>query len=152
MKSTLITIFIAIIVVIMYVGCSKDKSPASVVEDPRNRSLTKKTLPEIKAIIAGSWEIKYDISDGIAGFIKTLHSNDYLTFLANDTVKRQSNGIIVLYEKASTINKVFINAAFLNDSIYLFSFPLNDWGFSEVKNDTLVMYDGSQVRNFLTRR
>lgn len=142
---------------LVFTACTKDKNPAIispviVVEDPSNRSLTKKTLPEIRAIIAGSWEIKYDISDGVAGFIKTLHSNDYLTFLANDTLKRELNGNIVLYEKPTSIDKVLINAAFMQDSIYLFNFPLIAWGFSEVKNDTLVMYNGSQVRNFLIKR
>ena len=143
---------------LVFTACTKDKNPAIispviVVEDPSNRSLTKKTLPEIRAIIAGSWEIKYDISDGVAGFIKTLHSNDYLTFLANDTLKRELNGNIVLYEKA-TVTRGYVNAAFLSDSLYYYEAAsgLIAWGFSEVKNDTLVMYNGSQVSNFLIKR
>jgi hypothetical protein len=75
---------------------------------------------------------------------------DFVSFLPNDTVKRVTNGITTIYEKA-VISREYIFA--FNDTGYLFSmgggFQL--WAMDQIKNDSLVIDDGSQTTYYLVK-
>jgi len=94
-------------------ACKKDKIIYS-----HNQSLRDKSLDYIKATIAGNWEIKKIYSCGFIGCNCSNVQNDYVFFLANDTVKRVTNGNVVLYEKAIITKQ---HSYYHNDEVYMYS-------------------------------
>jgi len=139
--------------ILISASCKKD----NITEDPHNHSLRKKSIDQIRYEISGKWKIHYDSSNGFAGLVKTIHANDIVYFLINDTIKRKINNSIVLYEKAS-INKRYSYNIY-NDSIYAFDFYSGQysWVMDRIKNDTLIVDDGSGYQSvggqtfFMTR-
>ncbi len=139
------------IVILFFTACGKTSMDNVVIEDPHNHSLRKKTLDEIRNEIRGSWEFKRSCGCGFLGCnCNIMPTGDYLYFLSNDTVKRVTNGVINIYEKA-LITRKYLNA--FNDTGYVYSIGggLQMWAMDEIKKDSLVMADGSQATYYLTR-
>jgi hypothetical protein len=137
MKTKLLIFLLPVAVLFIYPSCHKNSSD----EDPHNHSLRKKSLDEIHATIAGTWQIKRACGCGFVGcFCNNWPDIDYVSFLPDDTVKRVANGITAMYEKA-VITREYIYA--YNDTGYLFSkgggFQL--WAMDQIKNDSLLISD-----------
>jgi hypothetical protein len=139
------------ILLLTITACGKNSIDDPIVEDPHNHSLRKKTLDEIKAEIKGEWVFKRACGCGFLGCsCNAMQAGDNLFFLTNDTVKRVTNGIVNIYEKA-TITRRYLNA--FNDSAYVYNLGggIQMWAMDEIKKDTLVIAEGTQTSYFLTR-
>jgi hypothetical protein len=132
---------------LVYSACKKNK-PAPIIEDPRNHSLLKKSIDEIRVEISGKWQVQYSYSYGAVGIQKytpPLGQGNLFFFLANDTVKQSSFdlSLIFLYDKANIV-KTSINA-YNGEPVYTYNFsnPLNrPLIMQEIKNDTLIVDAG----------
>lgn len=147
MKTLLIAIFLMAAISIIF-SCKKDKP----LEDPHNHSLRTKSLDEIRAEISGTWNLKRVVVCGFLGCNEggIPPGGESISFLTKDTVKRVTNGNINIYEKA-VITREF-NYVFNDTSYYyILGGGYEAWSFDKVKNDTLVMLDGSNVTNYLTK-
>ncbi len=134
----LLTTFFLLLCSSFFISCKKNKP----IETEKIIDLKKKTLNEIRAAIAGTWEIKkYSLDGLIAVYDQPYPPGDFISFLTNDTVKRITNGNLVIYEKAQIAKEY---SYVLRDSV--FSYRMNSllgvWEMSQIKNDTLVMLDG----------
>jgi hypothetical protein len=147
--------FFALLIV---ASCKKSSSG----EDPHNHSLLDKSLDDIRAEIAGKWQIQRTHSY-VCGIIApcenkdTFYINntgDLVYFLTNDTVKQtgSTGSPIKIYEKA-TITKVFTYGTSTVDSVYNFQMAngLYIWAMDQIKNDTLVI-DAGIYTHYLTRK
>jgi hypothetical protein len=106
---------VSLLFVFCFTQCKKDSTD---IEDPRNHSLRKKTLEEIRNTIKGTWEFKKIYGCGFAGCNSTpIAPGDILYFLPNDTVKRVTNGVTTIYEKAE-VSRTYIYA--FSDTGYVF--------------------------------
>ncbi len=129
--------------------CKKNNT---LVEDPSNHSLRKKSIDEIRNEIKGTWEFKKLYTCGFAGCNYTnIPTGDMLYFLQNDTVKRVTDGILGIYEKA-VVSKQYVYA--FNDTGFLFSLGggYKLWSFDQLKNDTLLMNEGAEATWYLVKK
>ncbi len=151
MKPFKLLFSLLIIFIFCNASCKKKDEPP---EDPSNRSLLKKSLPEIQSIIVGSWKISCGTICTFAGCTKTCEPSstaDIISFLTNDTVKQTSNTgqTIYLYDKA-TITKQY--SYIHREDVYMFSLQggYRLWTMQEIKNDTLIISEGNNDM-YLTR-
>jgi hypothetical protein len=143
------------LLLIIFMFCNANcKKKDMLTEDPRNHSLLKKSLLEIKSEIAGTWKLSCGTVCTFAGCNKTCEPSstaDIISFLSNDTVKQTSNNgqLIYLYDKA-TITKQFSYT--YNEDVYMFSLQggYRLWTMQEIKNDTLIITEGNNDM-YLTR-
>lgn len=154
-------IIIALLTLSLFGYWSCKKNEATLVEDPHNHSLLNKTLPQLKAEIAGTWQMKrshYEVC-GILGCTvrdTTFLNNggDLIYFLANDTVKRTGymGTPFKIYQKAIVQRKKYYGT-FPVDSIYTYEMfgGSTEWLMIEIKNDSLVIGD-IVYTYYLTRR
>lgn len=105
--------------------------------DYNNVYLRDKPLDTIRKAIKGRWQLLYDSTLGWVGWTQTFYYNDYISFLSNDTVKREQDGVTTIYEKAR-IDRVL---SYGGDTVYRFWFGDYVYGFAwamtEIHNDTL---------------
>jgi hypothetical protein len=132
-------------------NCKKKDMP---IEDPRNHSLLKKSLAEIKSEIAGTWKLSCSTVCTFAGCNKNCYPDSQaliISFLTNDTIKQTSSDrqTIFIYDKA-TITKQFSYT--YNEDVYMFSLQggYRLWTMQEIKNDTLIITEGNNDM-YLTR-
>lgn len=152
----ILLLFVSII--ILQLGCGKDE----VTEDPHNHSLLNKSIDQIRAEIAGKWQLqRYSTTIcGVAGCNTDEYSypsgtGDIIFFRTNDTVQKvkYDYSLTYIYEKASVQkvrNWIFPTPP---DSLYSFSMQSGylQWLMKEIKNDTLLLSDYPYLY-YLTRK
>jgi hypothetical protein len=155
--------------IFIFCSCGKNKN-VIVGEDPSNHDLLKKPLAQIKAEIAGRWQVKRSRFEatGVVGItIKdSIYSNntgDLISFLTNDTVKQIDYNQIYtkIYEKADITKKAAGYGTYNGfpwnvDSVYVYNFNnaiFSSFAMIEIKNDTLVTYGAPIFTTlYLTRK
>ena len=78
-------LFVFFLLINFFSFCKKD----SVPEDPHNHTLSGKNLDQIRLEIAGKWQVRRELSNGVASLIETdipSGKGDLYQFLFNDTV------------------------------------------------------------------
>jgi hypothetical protein len=125
----------------VFAQCKKNKTEVS--EDPSNHSLRQKSIEQIRAEVKGNWEIKRIWGcGGFAGICGSANvSNDFVSFLPNDTVKRVKNGMTTIYERANVMKRY---SSDYKDSVYMFEMSggFYLWTMHEIKNDSLIITEG----------
>jgi hypothetical protein len=107
----------------------------------QNLYLKDKPLNEIKAGIAGSWQLHY-IAGGISGDLKYRPKNSFITFIEDDSILWVQNGEIYSNTKISWLRK----RDQMGDTTHIMVFkdswevPIS-WGVERIYNDTLKLYD-----------
>jgi len=145
-------IFVAFIsFLLIQAACRKDKTI-----DPHNQNLRDKTIDYIRAKISGDWYLEYGIICGINGCQPSYSSpgqQDIVSFLANDTIRQTDHMGQIIYFKEKTIVYRICDPNYL-DSVFVFQFQNSSraWNMQQIKNDTLVVNDGSQATFFLTKK
>jgi hypothetical protein len=140
-----ITFFAILILAIYSVACKKNNTennnPVTPV-DYSNINLRDTGLDIIKAAINGRWQIHYSMIFGWAGWTRHDDSTLFISFLSNDTIKREYEGMVTDYEKAVIIRKPSVMTL---DSVYHFTYHngQNYFIMDKIFNDTLKIESGS---------
>jgi len=142
----------AILAGLLIYACCKKDSESRIVD------LKTKSLPELKSILDGRWQLHYAIISTIAGNIKQEANNNFIVFSPIDSIKWTggSNNILIAQDKM--IYAWIFNS--YNESAYNLSFHdailsnTYNWTPEKIENDTLVFFDNSRVGSsyHLTRK
>lgn len=150
----------ACLIVIIIAGLASCNKTNSDAEDLHNHSLLKKDLPQLRAEVAGRWQVErlnYITCPFIGPCyqIDSVYRNNegnLISFLNNDTIKvtGYTGTPVITYEQA-TVAKIRYNPE--SDSVYVFRFNNNmhQYLLQEIKNDSLVISDRG-VNYYLTRK
>lgn len=141
--------------IIYAASCTKNDPPVQPPYTPidySNVNLIDKPLDTIRKAIAGRWQIHYDSTYGFTGWVKVIHTDDFLSFLPNDTIKRVINGVVSVYDKA-TITRGLSNWGTHTDTVYTYNIPASMIGFTmdQIFNDTLKIEQAPRFF-YLTRK
>ena len=148
MRKKLFLLSIVFFSTLIFCGSCKKNKTSTLIEDPHNHSLLKKSLEEIRTEISGKWQVQYRLSYGFTGIQKYTPPSgqgELFFFFANDTVRQSTYdlSIILLNDKASIVKAS--TSAYNGELVYNYNFtvPFNrTLVMQEIKNDTLIVDEG----------
>ena len=139
-------------VLCIFISCNKNEHDVPVPQLPgtySNINLRVQSPAVIRNAIKGRWQVQYDSLFGFTGWTKTYPLNRYVSFLENDSLKIESNGVIALYGKA---DYVWGRSAAQGDSVYMLTIPGQViWIMDKIFNDTLKIDEFPHL-HYLTRK
>lgn len=106
-------------------------------ESPECQGILKsRPLVQIQNCIEGNWKFLYSIG-GITGQMRIDYENSFIDFQKNNTVFWVKEGAVPSEE---VVEWSYIEDQF-NESTYVMTGAVGPWGFQEIKQDTLFIYD-----------
>ena len=156
MKQLPLFFFVLTAIIIGTSSCHKSHilstpPPATAPIDYSNVNLRDMPLDTIRKAILGRWQIHYDSTFGYTGWVKRIHANDFLSFLTNDTIKREINSFLIVYDKAEVTRGP--SPWGIHDTVYTFKIPNSLFAYTidNIYNDTLKIEQPPQFF-YLTKK
>jgi hypothetical protein len=131
---------------LVFISCSKNKTetqgPPGHPVDYSNVNLRVQPLDTIKKAVRGRWKIHYSMILGWADWTIHIDTSHFISFLANDTLKREFNGAVTIYEKSIIKRQVSVMSA---DAVYAWTYNNGQYSMipDQIFSDTLKIAWGS---------
>lgn len=142
-----IILSVFITALLFFISCSKDKTniqdpPPGHPVDYSNVNLRVQPPDTIRKAVRGRWKIHYSMIFGWVGWTIHTDTSHFISFLTNDTLRREYNGAVTIYEKSIIKRQVSAMSA---DTVYAWTYNNEQYSMipDQIFSDTLKIEWGS---------